>query len=79
MFSGKDGRIKSSSSFTALVTFRTLDFVCLTTPKPIALSPFALRKPLSLLRADNYFRYIAKPNFFVIKAFYNNVFKHTYI
>ena len=48
IFSGNVGRINSSSFFTASVTLRTFDFVCLTIPKPIASFPFALKKPLSV-------------------------------
>ena len=40
--------IKPNSSLTALVTFKTFDFVCRTTPNPIALSPLARKNPLSL-------------------------------
>ena len=47
IFSGNVGLIISSSFLTADATFNTFDFVCLTTPKPIAFSPLALRNPLS--------------------------------
>ena len=76
MFSGSDGLISSSSLFTASATLRTLDFVCLTMPRPIASSPFALRKPLSVSAPISIleisFKVIFLPSIFLINRFLNS-------
>ena len=48
MLSGREGLMSSNSFLILLATSSTLDFVCLTIPRPIALFLFALKKPLSV-------------------------------
>ena len=48
MLSGREGLMSSNSFLILLATSSTLDFVCLTIPRPIALFLFALKNPLSV-------------------------------